>query len=207
MKMKILCKLLDHSLTIVCPLDHEGNFTLFRCSRCGKEEIFCAYEGETLNNDEEGRKIMSLMQSDPEFSRQCHINWRFIDVEHSNSFRYDRQEEGFRKIRKEFNLSEGYRPANPLVLYRKGLWKSNSSEGQVENKNFSFDPITKHSKERISEKKGNARKKGNGSESRVNPKQDELGTLREKMKKMVQSENYEEAARIRDKISKIGKNR
>lgn len=200
--MGLMCSIWGHSEEAINLLDNEGNFTLFRCRRCKREIIHCAYEGEILNNDDEGRKVMAQMQSDPEFSRQCHIYWRFVQVETNNSFKYDAQEKGFDEIRKEFSLPPGYRQPNPLILFNKGLWKPKADKKGGEKKKVSYKKVEKGETE-VSLKDGESRSKSKPKKNKfVLSEQDKINFMKDKLASLVMDEKYEEAAKLRDEIEK-----
>lgn len=202
--MGLMCGIWGHSDEAINLLDNDGNFTLFRCRRCKREIIHCAYEGEILNNDDEGRGIMAQMQRDPEFSRQCHIYWRFVQVETNNSFKYDAQEKGFEEIRKEFGLPPGYRQPNPLILFKKGLWKPKA--GESSEKRESTQKKKPSAKKNVGKEKSVVAKKE--GENKVKNKfklseEDKINLMKKKLNGLVSEEKYEEAAKLRDEIAKM----
>lgn len=134
------------------PKDFWGDnaeYVLFKCKRCRKETIFCSKEGKILNNDEEGRKLRDLMMRDVEFSRQCTIHSEFIKAETDNPFSYTKQESDLDRVREKYGLKPGYRQPDPVILWRKGLWKPepSNSDGESNDK-----PKKKTSKRKSGEK-------------------------------------------------------
>lgn len=207
--MGLMCSIWGHSDEAKNLLDENGNFTLFRCSRCKREIIHCGYEGEILNNDDEGRAIMTQMQRDPEFSKQCHIYWRFIQVENNNSFKYEAQERGFDEIRKEFNLPPGYRQPNPLTLFKKGLWKPKTEQKGREKKG-SLTKKTESKKKSVAVEEGESESKSKSSPKKNKFKiseDDKAALMKAKLKSLVNDEKYEEAAKLRDEIEKLKENK
>ncbi len=199
--MGLLCSIWGHSDEAQSLLDKDGNFTLFKCRRCKREIIHCAYEGEILDNDDEGRRIMTQMQKDPEFSKQCHIHWRFIQAETNNSFRYEAQDKEFAKIRKEFNLPEGYRQPNPIILFKKGLWKPKAEKPKAEKKSrpkkgekLEKAAVTSQTGKKVVGEKKSKLKLSEG---------DRLKLLKDKLDNLVRLEKFEEAAKVRDEINRM----
>lgn len=203
--MGLLCSIWGHSDEAKTLLDKDGNFTLFKCRRCEREIIHCAYEGEILNNDDEGRMIMTQMQKDPEFSKQCHIHWRFIQAENNNSFKYDAQDREFDLIRKEFDLPTGYRQPNPIILFKKGLWKPTAEKKATEKKrpskkkeNGEKQPVSSKTEKKVVEAK---KAKYKVSE------REKLKLLKNKLENLVDMEKFEEAAMVRDEINRMSESK
>jgi hypothetical protein len=199
--MGLLCSIWGHSDEAQNLLDKDGNFTLFKCRRCKREMIHCGYEGEMLDNDDEGRRIMTQMQKDPEFSKQCHIHWRFIQAETESGFSYEKQDKKFEEIRKEFGLPPGYRQPNPIILFKKGLWKPKAENHKVEKKSR---PKKGEQLEKASIASQPGKKVVGVKKSKLKLSEgDKLKLLREKLDNLVRLEKFEEAARIRDEINNM----
>lgn len=122
--MSIFCSLWGCSNVIEEIYGGVGEYVLYRCERCKKKTIFCAKESKTLNNDEEGLKILELMMKDKEFSRQCQIHSEFAKVEYEHPFNFKRQEKLKDQIREKYCLEPGFRQPDPIILFQKGLWRS-----------------------------------------------------------------------------------
>lgn len=122
--MSIFCSIWSCSNVIEEIYGGVGEYVLYRCERCKKKTIFCAKESKTLNNDEEGLKILELMMKDKEFSRQCQIHSEFAKVEYEHPFNFKRQEKLKDQIREKYCLEPGFRQPDPIILFQKGLWRS-----------------------------------------------------------------------------------
>lgn len=122
--MSIFCSIWSCSNVIEEIYGGVGEYVLYRCERCKKKTIFCAKESKTLSNDEEGLKILELMMKDKEFSRQCQIHSEFAKVEYEHPFNFKRQEKLKDQIREKYCLEPGFRQPDPIILFQKGLWRS-----------------------------------------------------------------------------------
>lgn len=108
------------------PADFWGDnaeYVLYRCGRCKNETIFCTKELKLLKNDESGRKLMLFMMSNSEFSGECTMHSEFVKAETDNPFSFSKQEKQQQALRKKYGLADGTRPADPTILWEKGLWK------------------------------------------------------------------------------------
>lgn len=121
--MGFKCVVLGHKDQSINFWGDEAEYILNKCKRCGREEIYCYFEGKLIPNDEMGRKILDKMMNDKEFSKACHIHYQFVKAEQDNVFNFKKQDEEFDKIRKEFNLPASYKPACPVEMFKSGLWK------------------------------------------------------------------------------------
>jgi hypothetical protein len=141
--MGILCNMFDHKNKVENFWGDECEYMLFKCKRCGHEEIFCSYEGKTLPNNEFGRTIMDKMMKDKEFSLACHIHSQFKKAEYNNAFNFKKQEEEYERIRKEFNLTSKVRPACPVEMFKAGLWVDKKNDSGVKPKKSNTKSKTK----------------------------------------------------------------
>ena len=144
--MGLLCNILDHKDEAINFWGDNAEYILNKCKRCGREEIFCFYEGKTFANDDVGKDILSKMMNDKVFSKACHIHYQFIRAEQDNVFNFKKQDEEYKKLKVKFNLPETFVPACPVELYKKGLWNNNNS----------YKSISKDSKPAKSKTKGEA---------------------------------------------------
>lgn len=108
----------------------QAQYILLRCSRCNKEKIVCCFEGKKLNHDSNGLKILDKMMKDHEFSLACHIHQQFKEIEEKYPFNFNKRELEFDKLKIKFNLSNIGRPADPILMYEKGLWESKSEKSK-----------------------------------------------------------------------------
>lgn len=122
--MSIFCSIWSCSNVIEEIYGEAGEYVLYRCERCKKKIIFCAKESKTLKNDEEGMRILELMMKDREFSKQCQIHSEFAKVEYEHPFNFKRQERLKDQIREKYCLEPGFRQPDPIILFQKGLWRS-----------------------------------------------------------------------------------
>lgn len=128
--MGLICSIGGCSLKVRSSFGKEKEYTLFGCTRCGKEEILCSKEGKFLKNDEQGLKVLDMMMNNPEFSRQCAIHSEFIKAELDHTFNFAKCEKAKSLVREKHGLPEGYIPADPVILFNKGLWKPSDSGGE-----------------------------------------------------------------------------
>lgn len=213
--MGLLCAMLDHKDQAINFWGDEAEYILNKCKRCGREEIYCSYEGKLIPNDEMGKKILHKMMNDKEFSKACHIHHQFIKAETSNTFNFKKQDQEFDKIRKEFNLPASYKPACPVEMFKSGLWK---------DKKMSKTNAKPKSKKTIKGETGNIKSKGENSDvtftDEVKPMKYgnyrgnadlESGETLEQLKRLekiyAEKEDYERAAWIQQRINKILKNK
>lgn len=126
--MGLLCNIFDHKDDAINFWGEEAEYILYRCSRCGYEHYHCAYEGKLIPNDEMGKKILQKMMSNKEFSKACHIHNEFVKAEFKNAFSYKKVQESYKQIQLEYGLSNSNRPADPVEMFKAGMWIDKSGE-------------------------------------------------------------------------------
>jgi len=206
-----------------------AEYVLFRCKRCHKETILCSKENRIFDNNDEGKKLRDLMMVDPEFSKQCVIHHEFLKAEKDNMFSISKMEKATQEVREKYGLAPGFRPADPVVLWQNGLWKPKPSKKKGENnekkttKNNGENPaqsedannftpnmkieilITKLDElSQIESVEWNdispSEEFFKGEKPELSVK-DQLSKLERRLKKHVDREEYEKAAKIRDEIA------
>lgn len=196
-----------------------NEYVVYRCRRCSKEIIFCSKESRIMDNDERGMRAMHMMISDPEFSRQCAIHSEFVSAEVRN-FSLKSVEKAKDEIRVKYGLPAGFRQPDPVILLEKGLWNSKALKVSGTTK-------PKKSKEG-SKSNGRAKPKpypvqegvsgespASGSKASGKPKRDvhtdtehlsqeeQIRRMEHRLERHVAREEYEKAAKLRDRISKL----
>lgn len=206
--MGLFCQMFDHKQEAINFWGDEAEYILFKCKRCGEEEIYCSYEGKCLPNNDQGKEIFNKMRNDKEFSRACHIHTEFIMVEASIMFDWKKQEREFDKLREKFGLAKNARPACPVEMYKKGLWVDKKGTGEKPKPSNDENKIKAAIKS-----KGEAKpKQTKGEKSTKNRKSkvsnvvdggENLEQLQRLEKIYAKDENYERAAEIHKKILKL----
>lgn len=220
--MGFLCSLFDHKNETIEYWGDQCEYILFRCKRCGHEEIFCSYEWKSLPNDDFGRKALNKMRNNKEFSKACHIHSLFVKAEKKYSINFIKLEEEFEKIRKEFNLTSKLRPACPVEMLKRGIWIDKNQKPETGSKKSSSKPKKKPIKvepepefnkgeetviiprENIINYDYNPKvPKSKKKKFSITPEAQTLEELKRLEKIYVERENYEKAAEIYKKILKM----
>lgn len=227
--MSFWCKIIGHK-NEPANFWSVGDYILYKCSRCGHEHIKCMYEDKILPHDEFGKKVLQKMMTDKDFSKACHIHQQFVKAEFDNMVSEKKRLKAFEELRERFELSSSMRPADPVELFRLGIWKDKEVKGESKsktkkirtkdidlNENFmmrfdEIDSITKGEQNTNNNKDMNTFD-SNGQEytndvrpieynfEKKNPTKGETLYELERLEKIyVEKENYEKAAEILEKI-------
>lgn len=215
--MGIKCGIFGCDDVAVGCLTDTTDYVLFRCNRCKQEVIFCAKEGKVLDNDEEGKRIVQLMMDDPDFSYQCTMHSEFVKAD-VGKFSYSKVQKEFKMLREKYGLPEGYTPSDPVELYKNGLWVPSNSgkkrkksgpvkiKGEEDQNGYinvnirisrqDFDRMNPGGSNQEEDQEGDVQKQEMTVEEKIN-------RMERRMNKHVAKEEYEKAAKIRDKIMKL----
>ena len=210
----------------------KAEYVLFKCERCRKETILCHKESRIFENNEEGRKIMELMISDEEFSKQCIIHKEFVKAEDENGINLAKREKALDAIREKYGLAPGFRQPDPVILWQKGLWRPKPSDSKgkgkprkSKSKKNGENPFRPEGGEnlfgdddnlKVEIRISNPNSYGESAadewtdlsdrEPAVKPElsvKEQVSRLERRMEKHVAREEYEKAAKLRDQINAI----
>lgn len=201
--MGIICSIWKCRDTVKQHWGEGAEYVLFRCERCGKETILCANEKVILKNDEKGRAAMKMMMEDREFSLACLIHSEFGTAKISYAD-YRKTERALDEIRERYGLDPGYVPPDPVKLLERGLWKPKQSNPKRENRKGKVSVEV-----RITGEGGNPEASGWTDVSEPSPAPqlsagEQVERLKRRLKKHLDREEYEKAAKLRDQIGKLG---
>jgi hypothetical protein len=172
------------------------------------------------------------MMTDKDFSRACHIHEQFVKAEFDNMISEKNKLKAFEELRERFELSSIVRPADPVELFRLGIWKDKDAKGESKSKTkkirtkdidlnesfmMRFDDIESISKGEQEINNSNMEPKNYDGqeytnevrpveynfEKRIPTKGETLAELERLEKIYVERENYEKAAEILKKINSL----